>query len=40
MALDALAPGTDPTAGAPLNSEDKYTERELRRDWTGARARR
>lgn len=34
MALDALAPPSDP-GRRPAHSEDKYTERELRRDWTG-----
>lgn len=34
MALDALARPSDPGM-RPAHSEDKYTERELRRDWTG-----
>lgn len=32
--LDALDPPIDP-GKRPAHSEDKYTERELRRDWTG-----
>ena len=34
MALDALDGPTDPTA-RPAHDQSKYTERELRRDWTG-----
>jgi hypothetical protein len=34
LALDALAAPTDPTA-RPAHDQSKYTERELRRDWTG-----
>ena len=34
MALDSLAPAGDPSTH-PAQHEEKYTERELRRDWTG-----
>ena len=34
MALAALAPAGDPSTH-PAQHEEKYTERELRRDWTG-----
>jgi hypothetical protein len=34
MALDALDAPTDPTA-RPAHDQSKYTDRELRRDWTG-----